>query len=196
MKVILENDNELNVIGIASNGHEVMQICQKTKPDLILMDIVMPVCDGVETTRLVKEKYNDIKIIILTTFYEEVYVKKALEYGADGFILKDVKPADLIITIKGTINGLRIFHQDVFKTTVKLYVTHNKKDTISKKNLLSERDEKILKLIVFGKSNKEIAENIFLSEGRVKNIISEILRKLNLKDRTQLAIYAVKNDIV
>lgn len=200
IKYIVEQDKDICVIGMAGNGFEVLDMCKTHKPDLILMDIMMPGCNGVMATKLIKEKYESIKIIVLTTFHDKVNVQKSLKYGADGFILKEVKPEDLIMAIKCTLNGLRIVHQSVFNSAMKLILNDSEEaakedETNNVWKVLNEREIEIIRMVVFGKTNKDIASHISLSEGRVKNIITDILKKLGLSDRTQLAIYAVKNKL-
>lgn len=194
LKFIIEQDEEIEVIGLASNGNEVLQLCKNNNADLILLDIVMPELDGIDTTKILKEKYQNIKIIILTTFNEEELVTKALKNGADGYILKDIDSEELIYVIKNTLKGLKIFHDNVFDKIV--YKIDNPKKTDKLKLNLSEKELEIVKLIVYGKSNKEIASDLNLNEGTIKNTVSSILSKLNLDSRTQLAVFAVNNNLV
>ena len=163
----------------------------------------MPKCDGVEGTRLIKSKYKEIKVIILTTFNDEGNVTRAIKNGADGYVLKDISPDQLILTVKSVFKGYSIMHQSTLNTFIdsKDKEKKNKKTSanIKKEKVnvrLGKRELEILNLIVEGKNNKEIAETMFISEGTVKNTISHMLNKLNLKDRTQLAVFAVKNNIL
>ena len=194
LKFIIEQDEEIKVIGLASNGNEALQLCEKNNADLILLDIVMPELDGIAAAKILKEKYQNIKIIILTTFNEEELVTEALKNGADGYILKDIDSKELIYVIKNTLKGLKIFHNDVFEKIVKKIDIQKKTDKL--KLNLSEKELEIVKLIVYGKSNKEIASDLNLNEGTIKNIVSSILSKLNLDSRTQLAVFAVNNNLV
>jgi DNA-binding NarL/FixJ family response regulator len=201
LNLILKQDNEIEVVGCAGNGEEAFELCNQFKPDLVLLDIVMPVCDGIEALRLIKEKYPEIKVIMLTTFDNDENVQKALKFGADGYILKGIRPAELITVIKSTMKGMQIIDQNVYNTIVKRFNNndHDPKTTVPEPEVfpeLTDREVNIIRLIVQGKSNKEIATNIFLSETRVKSIITQILRKLKVEDRTQLAVYAVKNNLV
>ncbi len=194
LKFIIEQDEEIEVVGLASNGNEVLQLCEGDNADLILLDIVMPELDGIATTKILKEKNQDIKIIILTTFNEEELVTEALKNGADGYILKDIDSKELIYIIKNTLKGLKIFNNNVFDKIVNKI---NNQKKMNKLNLnLSEKELEIVKLIVYGKSNKEIASDLNLNEGTIKNIVSSILSKLNLDSRTQLAVFAVNNNLV
>ncbi|NLI57129.1 MAG: response regulator transcription factor [Clostridium sp.] len=203
LKFIIEQDKDINVIGLAGNGKEAFSLCEQLNPDVVLMDIMMPKCDGVEGTRLIKSKYKEIKVIILTTFNDEGNVTRAIKNGADGYVLKDISPDQLILTVKSVFKGYSIMHQSTLNTFIdsKDKEKKNKKTSanIKKEKVnvrLGKRELEILNLIVEGKNNKEIAETMFISEGTVKNTISHMLNKLNLKDRTQLAVFAVKNNIL
>lgn len=199
IKIILEQDNDIRVVGCAENGKVALKLCEKLSPDVVLMDIVMPECDGVEGTRLIKSKFMKIKVVMLTTFNEDEKIMSALNYGADGYILKDIKPEDLILTVKSAAAGLSIMHKDTYNNIVKKVNSKNKISIIESNNMnvyLSKRELSIIELIVDGKGNSEIANTVHLTEGSVRNVISGILKKLNLKDRTQLGVFAVKNDLV
>ncbi|WP_010248929.1 response regulator transcription factor [Acetivibrio cellulolyticus] len=199
LKSIIENDHDLKVIGCASNGREALEICSSSKPDIVLMDIKMPVCDGIEGTRMIKEKYPEIKVLILTTFEDDQNVYEALKNGADGYILKDITPEELIQAVKNASRGFSIFSRSPFGSVVKKI---NDADESAEKNDnpisidLKEREVEIIRMIAEGMSNKEIASKLCLSFGRTKNIISEILAKLDLSDRNQLASFAFKNKLI
>lgn len=199
IKIILEQDKEIEVVGYAHNGKAALEVCERLSPDVVLMDVVMPEYDGVEGTRLIKEKFRETKVVMLTTFGDEEKVLNALNYGADGFIWKDVKAEDLILTVKSAAVGLSIIPMDTYKNLVRKVNLQNKISIIENKDLnieLTNRELSIIKLIVDGKSNVEIAETIRLTEEIVRNTVSGILKKLNLEDITQLGVFAVKNDLV
>ncbi|MCX7708591.1 MAG: response regulator transcription factor [Clostridia bacterium] len=199
LKFIVEQDPEIEVVGCAGNGREALKQCDQLIPNIVLMDIMMPGCDGVEGTRLIKEKYSSIKVLILTTFNDDENISKALKNGADGYILKDIKPEELILAIKSVARGLGIIHKNAMSSVVKQFNSNQETGTQKDLNInveLTEREIGIIKLIVDGNNNKEIASELFLTEGSVKNIITGILAKLKLKDRTQLAVFAVKNNLV
>lgn len=199
IKIILEQDKEIEVVGYAHNGKAALEVCERLSPDVVLMDVVMPEYDGVEGTRLIKEKFRETKVVMLTTFGDEEKVLNALNYGADGFIWKDVKAEDLILTVKSAAIGLSIIPMDTYKNLVRKVNLQNKISIIENKDLnieLTNRELSIIKLIVDGKSNVEIAETIRLTEEIVRNTVSGILKKLNLEDRTQLGVFVVKNDLV
>jgi DNA-binding NarL/FixJ family response regulator len=199
LKFIIERDPEIKVAGCAGNGQEALELCGRLLPDIILMDIVMPVCDGIEAMKLIKRKYPSIKVIILTTFFDESNISLALTNGADGYVLKDVESEELMFAIKGTLKGLRVFHENVLGAVIKQTQIEDEIPLIKNRlgNLeLTDKENEILKLIVFGKSNKEIATSLKVSEGGIRNSISVMLTKLKLKDRTQLAVFAIKNGLV
>lgn len=199
LRFIMEQDEEISVIGCAGNGEEAAKLCEKLSPDLVLMDLMMPVCDGVEGTKLIKSRHKDIKVLVLTTFNDNIHVSNALKNGADGYVLKEVKPDELISAVKSVSKGFNIVHRDIFNTMVENLSSEEKKEPIKENKTdfkLTEREKKIIQLIVDGKSNRQIALTLSFAEGSVKNIITGILNKLNLKDRTQLAIFAIKNDLI
>lgn len=201
LKLIVEQDKEIEVVGCASNGFEAYELCSKLLPDLVLMDFSMPECDGIEGTKLIKAKY-DIKVLILTISFEQDTVSKALNSGADGYTLKDIKPIELVQLIKSTVGGLQVIHKNVFNKMMRQDMKYidipleNVKENGTSIIHLTNREKSVLNLVICGKSNKEIAANLMLSEGRVRNIITSMFKKFGLEDRTQLAIYAFKNNIV
>jgi DNA-binding NarL/FixJ family response regulator len=194
LKIMVEQDEEIQVIGTAGDGREAFEFCRANQPDVILMDIRMPNCDGVAGTRLIKELFPEIKVIILTTFNDDENVTKALKYGASGYILKNIGSTELIAVIKSTYKGLPILDQAVLNTVINNFDVNAPENSMQKYNL-SEKQVEVIQLIVEGKCNKEIASRLFLSEGRVKNIITEILDKCGVEDRLRLAVFAVKNKL-
>ena len=199
LKFILEQDSDIKVIGCVGNGNDAFALCKEFLPDVILMDIVMPVCNGVKGTRLIKESFGKTKVLILTTFNDEENISEALKNGADGYVLKDIDSDELILTIKSINKGLRVMHEDAYSHVLKKLQASNNTyiESVELKDLgLIEREIEIIKMIVFGKSNKEIASSLFMTEGSIRNLISSILMKTKLKSRTQLAVFAVKHNIV
>jgi len=188
-----EQSPDIEVIACAGNGMEALLLCEKLAPDLVLMDIAMPDCDGIEGTRLIKEKYNNIKVIILTTFIDEEKISQAIKNGADGYVLKDISTAELITTIKNSFANLRVIHQNVLDMLKNQF---KKEDNDILVYNFTDQEKTIIKMIVNGRNNKEIASVVHLSEGRVRNIVTEILNKLKLESRTQLAVYAIKHKLI
>ncbi|WP_315074707.1 response regulator transcription factor [uncultured Clostridium sp.] len=201
-KNIIENNSDIKVVACATNGNEAYDLCKKYKPDVVLMDLSMPVCNGMEATKLIKSKFPSIKVLILTASNDTKDVTGAISSGADGYILKDISTEELILSIKSASLGLGIITKDILNPIVSNLHKENKKTkkkTIAIEGInvsLTERELNIVAMIVDGKDNKEIGAALFIAEGTVKNIITEIISKLQLKDRTQLAVYAVKNGLV
>lgn len=188
-------DKDLNVIGTCSNGDEAFNMCMQYNIDVVLMDIRMPVCDGVLGTKKIKELKPEIKILILTTFDDDEYIFEALKNGANGYLLKNTSPDKIMEDIKIIHDGNMLIHPDVAAKMMKFIgsdSTSKVNNSISKQGL-NETETKIVEHIAEGMTNKEISETIHLSEGTVKNYITEILSKLSLRDRTQIAIFYYKN---
>ncbi|MGO4543711.1 response regulator [Paenibacillus sp. 2TAB23] len=193
MKVILDLDNDLHVAGICGNGHDAVAFVRQTAVDVVLMDIRMPVCDGVEGTKLLRALETPPAVLILTTFDDDEYIAQAIRNGANGYLLKNVPPSRIISGIKTVYEGNVLIHPDIARKLAGMLETPRaepgKPLTI---NGLTPAEVQIVQLIADGQSNKEMAASLFLSEGTVKNYITEILNKLALRDRTQIAIFYLK----
>ncbi|NRT74265.1 response regulator [Clostridium beijerinckii] len=201
-KNIIENNSDIKVVACATNGNEAYDLCKEYMPDVVLMDLSMPICNGTEATKLIKAELPSVKVLVLTASNDKSDVTDAISNGADGYILKDISTEELILSIKSTSLGLGIITKDILSPMILNLRKESKK---AKKKIidinginisLTERELKIVSMIVDGKDNKEIASSLFIAEGTVKNIITEIISKLSLRDRTQLAVYAVKNGLV
>lgn len=193
LKIMLSIFEDIDVVGPAENGYKALEFCKGNEVDVVLMDIRMKECDGVMGTRLIKEQFSRIKVIILTTFKDKEYIQDAMKYGAFGYMLKDSSHDVIYEGIKTAYKGNMVVHPEVATKMMDNSIC-NKKDI--DKFGLSEKEIKIIEFIANGLTNKEISEEIFLSEGTVKNNITNILSKLELRDRTQIAIFAFKNGIV
>lgn len=200
LRIILTQDPTFEVIGSASDGNEMLQLCAENPPDIVLLDVKMPGADGIFALLKIKEKYPQMKVIMLTTFEEEEYIFKACTNAADGYILKDTKPETLINTVKCVNDGLFVMHRSVQQFMAKQLtkVLQSEKITEVADELFNFDviDVKILKLLSLGKSNAEIAQGLNYAEGTIKNRISRMLDITELKDRTQLAIFALQNGII
>ncbi|WP_100407531.1 response regulator transcription factor [Bacillus solitudinis] len=192
LKLMLEQDSQIKVVAEAENGEKAIKKMEAHVIDVVLMDIRMPVMNGLEATRKIKECWPRVKILILTTFNDDEYAIQALKYGANAFLLKTSDQNVLLNAVHSCLQGGLPIHEEVVaKVMPRLLHKVEKKLEFP----LSSRELDITKLIGEGKTNKEIADELFLSIGTVKNHITQILHKLELRDRTQLAIFAVKNDI-
>ena len=187
LKTILELENDLEVVGTASNGKEAYELTKEAKPDVILMDVRMPVLNGVEATKLIKEEFKDISIIILTTFDDDELIVEALDCGAAGYILKDIDGDRLIQSIKDAVNGDMILPA---KIAAKIVTKVLKSEAANQENKMSldsfqitEREKEICILLCQGYSNKQICEKLFLTVGTVKNYVTSIYNKLGVTNR-------------
>ena len=201
LQIVLEIEKDIEVSGVAGNGLEVIRAVRKKRPDVILMDIRMPEMDGVVCTQIIKENYPDIKVLILTTFDDDEYVFTALKYGASGYLLKGISTKELTGAIRKVHMGSAMINGDIASKVVKLF------SRMARSNITIQVDEgqtadlkqaewQMIALVGRGMSNKEIAGKLSLSEGTVRNSLSSILKKLDLRDRTQLAIWAVQTGTV
>ena len=185
MGIILGVDEEFRVIGCAKNGQEALKLARQEQPDVFLMDIQMPVMDGIEATREIVAQ-NLGKVLILTTFDDRELVEKAIKNGADGYLIKNHTPEQLKQMIKSIYHGVNFLDSQVFD---KFAEPDTKSSADFDCSLFTARELSIIEAVAEGLSNKEIAEKLFLSEGTVKNYISVILEKGHLSHRTQMAIY-------
>src|SRR5690625_3200452 len=195
LKVMLEQDEKISVVHEAQNGKEAIEILEKNHLiDIILMDVRMPLMNGMEATRKIKAIWPAVKILILTTFNDEQYALETLKDGASGFLLKTADSERLIQAVYSTMNDGLPIHEEVAAKVIPSLL--NRVEAAAEIPAeLTERELAILKCVGEGKTNKEIADELFLSVGTVKNHITNILQKLDLRDRTQLAIFAVRHHI-
>lgn len=195
LKMMLEQDTSIKVTHEAVNGKEAIHILKANNLiDLVLMDVRMPEMNGMEATRVIKANWPELKILILTTFNDEQYAMETLKDGANGFLLKTVEKEQLIHAVYSVMTGEMPINEAVAAKVIPAMLKRNQ--TVEMTVDLTEREIDIMKLIGAGKTNKEIAEALFLSIGTVKNHLTVILQKLELRDRTQLAIYALTHNIV
>ena len=200
LEIILGNQDTIELIGAVSNGQEVIRFIRGSLPDIIIMDIRMPKMDGVTCTRIIKDQYPQVKIIILTTFDDDEYIFKALRDGASGYLLKGISVDELITAIHKVYKGSAMINEDIASKVVNLFAEIAKSKLYIEANELGKKDfntteTQIITLVSQGLSNKEIAGELSLSEGTVRNYLSNILEKLNLRDRTQLAIWAIQSSV-
>jgi DNA-binding NarL/FixJ family response regulator len=197
LKMILESESDLEVVGEAQNGEEAVRQVAKQKPDVVLMDVRMPIMDGLEATRLVVTDHPDTRVIVLTTFDIDDYVYGALRAGASGFLLKDAPADDLIAAIRVVASGDALLAPSVTRRVIERFAERPAPNAAIKGlDDLTEREAEVLKLLARGLSNTEIAEKLFLSEATVKTHVSHILTKLGIRDRVQAVVTAYESGLV
>ncbi len=198
LQIILNMDEEIEVVGLADNGKAAVELLEHTTPNVILMDINMPIMSGIEATRYIKKYWPEIRVIMLTTFQEIEHVKEALTIGAEGYLLKAIHPHDLISGIKLIHRGGTLLPQNLAKLIIEQVKNAmlSTNSSLSKENVattkygLSEREIQILQLLAQGLSNRNIAEKLLLSEGTVKNYVSSLYSKMEVKDRLEAVMKA------
>lgn len=200
LKIVLNSKPGIEVTDTVANSQEVVRSVRQEKPDVILMDIRMPKMDGVQCTKIIKDNYPAIKIIILTTFDDDEYVYSALKFGASGYLLKGVSMDELVNAIATVHSGRAMINPDITTKVVRLFSQMAQADYtipvgIKDVDDLTNTEWKVIAEVGKGTSNREISEALNLSEGTVRNYLSAILNKLDLRDRTQLAIWAVQTGI-
>jgi len=196
MEMILKTNPNIKVVGKAFNGEEAVEICKKEEVDVVIMDIRMPIMNGVEATKKIKEYNKKIKIIVLTTFNDDEFIFSSLKNGASGYLLKDATTEDIIKGVEEVHKGGTLINPEVATKVVNRLNSKGSFLTIDEKvRLLTEREKDICHCLSEGMNNSEIAKCLYISEGTVKNNITRILDKLELRDRTQLALFSVKNNI-
>ena len=195
LKIILDSDPDFEVVKVVDSGQEVLDSLKTESVDIILMDVRMPNMSGVDCTRIVKKEYPNIKVIILTTFDDDEYIYDALKYGASGYLLKGCSLEELSVAIHNVLSGGACFNPNVAGKVAQFFSqmanSHSEVsfDGEEKEYDFSDTEQKIIAQIGHGYSNKEIAQKLGFSEGTIRNYLSVILDKLDLRDRTQLAIW-------
>ncbi|WP_432407601.1 response regulator transcription factor [Wukongibacter sp. M2B1] len=199
LRMILGKKEGINICGVANNGKKAYELCKWNKPHIVLMDIKMPEMDGAKATKLIKQDFPDTKVIVLTTFNDDEYIYEALKNGASGYLLKDATPEEIARAIRTVYEGGALIQPEVATKVISKFSEMAKGSNyvnIDKRvEILTNREKDICRLVGEGRNNKELAKELYLSEGTIKNHITKILNKLELRDRTQLAIFAVKNDL-
>lgn len=197
LKAVLEQDPEIQVAALAENGREAFEKCRVYRPDVVMMDMRMPDYDGAYGIRAIKEQLPDTKVLVLTTFDDEETIEKAVSNGADGYILKEMEDAKVIASVKSVYAGMSVFGGGVYQVMKKRMDAGGsaRQKNVPEETPLTPRERDVVRLVAQGYDNKEIATELYLAEGTVRNQISKILEKLLLKDRTQLAVYAVKHGL-
>jgi DNA-binding NarL/FixJ family response regulator len=191
LRALLELEADLEILGEAENGQIAIDFVKQLQPDVILMDIRMPIMDGVAATREIYKLAPEVKVLVLTTFDDEEYVKAAIHYGAMGYLLKDTPSEELAVAIRAVHKGYTHLSPGIVKKIISApSLTPIQPPPPPSITELTPREKEVLQLIAKGASNKEIAQRLYISEGTVKNHVTNILNRLNLRDRTQAAIIA------
>jgi len=191
LKMIISQDVDIEVVGLCENGQEAVKMIPIYKPDIVLMDIQMPIMNGVEAVKRIKDDYDDIDVIMLTTFHNDHYITDAIRAGALGYLLKDTEISIIIDAIRTVHQGGALMDSSAMKVILNQFM-RLPSETYDL-DLLTDREKEICYLIAEGLNNKEISEQLFLGEGTIKNHITKVLQKLELRDRTQLAIHILKS---
>ena len=198
LRAILEPVLQIEIVGVANNGVDAIDLTRRTQPDLVLMDLKMPRMNGIQATRAIREQFPDVHVLVLTTYDEDEWVIDAIRYGAAGYLLKDAPQEDLIKAIIDTVSGWSHIDPRVAGKILK-QVAHQPARVLPDQKLisqLSDREREVLRLLATGLSNTEIAQTLYLSDGTVKNYVSVIFSKLDVTDRTQAAILAIRAGLV
>ena len=194
LELLLKLEKDIEVVGIASDGAEAVETAVHTKPDLILMDLKMPVMNGVDATREIRAKCPGTRILVLTTYGTDDWVLDALRAGASGYLLKDAAREEVVGAIRGTIEG-KTYIDPAVAGKILGELSGVKKKPAALTGKLTQREAEVLQLLARGLSNEDISKQLFLSEGTVRNHISSIVAKLGVSDRTQAAIIAVQHGL-
>ncbi len=195
LRVILNADPDIDVVGVAHNGAQAVELIPTISPDVVLMDLKMPVMNGIHATKAIRRDYPDVAVLVLTTYDGDAWVFDAIRAGAAGYLLKDSRREDILAAIKGTAEGRAHVDPAVADKLLK-HVRTGVTPNASIAEALSEREQEVLRLLAHGLTNTEIAERLCLAEGTVRNYVSAIRAKLNVTDRTQAAAVAWRYGLV
>jgi NarL family two-component system response regulator LiaR len=197
LEAILGAEPGIEVVGLAQDGVEALEKISKTQPDVVLMDLKMPVMNGIQATRKIKELHPEVKVLVLTTYGDDEWVFDAVRNGASGYLLKGTPRAQLVAAVKGTAAGESFIDPKVAGRLLDHIAIRGAPTADSTlMDSLTERERDVLALLARGKSNTEIAKELYLSPGTVRNYISSILTKLDVTDRTQAALLALRHGLV
>ncbi|MBD2525258.1 response regulator transcription factor [Nostoc sp. FACHB-133] len=193
LRALLELEADLEIVGEAENGEQAINLVAEFQPDVVLLDIRMPIMDGVAATKEIQKRFPKTKILVLTTFDDDEYVSAALKNGAMGYLLKDTPSEELAVAIRAVYKGYTQLGPGIVKKLLTQFSNGTPIHSTPVPSTLTEltpREKEVLRLIATGASNREIAQELYISEGTVKNHVTNILNTLNLRDRTQAAIWA------
>ena len=195
LEMLLNLEKDFQVIGVAQDGAEAVDLAAQKQPDLILMDLKMPIMNGIEATRKIRTKFPHIKILVLTTYDDDEWVFDAIRAGASGYLLKDTPRQKIVEAIRGTMDGKSFIDPAIAGKLLNQVASKQTQPTSILTDKLTERELDVLRLIAKGINNSEIANQLHLSEGTVRNHVSAILEKLGVSDRTQAAVIAIQHGL-
>jgi NarL family two-component system response regulator LiaR len=193
--MLLKLEPDIDVVGTAEDGAEAVEMATDKGPDLVLMDLKMPIMNGVEATRQIKTKYPDVKVLVLTTYADDEWVFDAIQAGASGYLLKDTPREELMKAVRGTVAGKTYLDPSVAGKVLEQVSSRQTQPATLITSKLTERETEVLRLIAKGLTNADIADRLFLSDGTVRNHVSAILAKLGVSDRTQAAVIAIQHGL-
>ncbi len=196
LAAILSTDDEIEVVGVARHGQEALDLAAERQPDVVLMDLKMPVLNGVQATERLRKSWPAIRVLILTTYADDAWVLDAVRAGASGYLLKDTRREHLLEAIKGTAAGKVFLDPAIAGKVVRQIVAPSEPASPPLVDALTEREMNVLDLICKGYSNPEIAQQLHLAAGTVRNYVSSILQKLGVEDRIQAAVLAYQRGLV
>jgi DNA-binding NarL/FixJ family response regulator len=195
IELLLRLEKDIEVVGSAANGYEGIRLAEQHQPDLVLMDLKMPQMNGIEATHQISQQFPAIKVLVLTTFDDDEWLFDALRAGAAGYLLKDTPREDLVKAIRGTVEGKTYMDPLVAGRIVEQAIDQATQPPTQISGNLTERELAVLQLLAAGLSNRDIARELNLSKGTVRNHISAIYRKLEVNDRTQAALIAIRHGL-
>ena len=195
LAMLLKLEPDMEVVGTAGDGASAVELVAQKRPDMVLMDLKMPVMNGVEATRRIRAQFPEIKVLVLTTYADDEWVFDAIQAGASGYLLKDTSRDDVIKAIRGTAEGKTYVDPSVAGKVLRQASSQRTQPPSNITADLTEREVEVLRLIAKGSSNKDISERLFLSEGTIRNHVSAILAKLGVSDRTQAAVIAIQHGL-
>jgi DNA-binding NarL/FixJ family response regulator len=193
--MLLKLEPDIDIVGTAEDGAEAVEMVADKVPDLILMDLKMPIMNGVEATRQIMMKHPEVKVLVLTTYADDEWVFDAVRAGASGYLLKDTPREELIKAVRGTVTGKTYVDPSIAGKVLAQVSSHQTQPATLITSKLTEREVQVLRLIAKGLSNADIADRLFLSDGTVRNHVSAILTKLGVYDRTQAAVIAIQHGL-
>ena len=198
LAAILSTDDEIEVVGLARNGTEALALTAEDRPDVVLMDLNMPVMNGVQATQRLRRNHPDVRVLVLTTYADEAWVIDAIRAGAAGYLLKDIRRDDLVAAIKGTAEGKSFLDPTIAGKLMRQMTAEPVVRSVDTGQVeaLTERELEVLRLLAQGYNNPEIAQKLHLAAGTVRNYVSTILQKLDVEDRTQAAVVALQRGLI